>query len=97
LYLYPNGVCSSHHGLEQLSAGNAGWKSAYLPHAIGGSTKRKNGRDFLMLETIKDLGRFILKRKKFVLAPIFLTLLLLGALIVLAQGTAVAPFVYTIF
>jgi hypothetical protein len=50
-----------------------------------------------MLETIKDLGRFILKRKKFVLAPIFLTLLLLGALIVLAQGTAVAPFVYTIF
>jgi len=36
-------------------------------------------------------------RKKFWLAPIFIVMLLLGALIVLTQGTAVAPFVYTLF
>jgi len=36
-------------------------------------------------------------RKKFWLAPIIIVLLLLGALIVFAQGSAVAPFIYTIF
>jgi hypothetical protein len=37
------------------------------------------------------------ERKKFWLAPIFIVLLLLGGLILLAEGTAVAPFIYTIF
>ncbi len=36
-------------------------------------------------------------RKKFWLAPILLMLLLFGGLIVLSQGSAVAPFIYTIF
>jgi hypothetical protein len=36
-------------------------------------------------------------RKKFWLAPIIIVLLLLGGLIMLAEGTAVAPFIYTIF
>jgi len=36
-------------------------------------------------------------RKKFWLAPVILLMLLLGSLIVLAQGSAVAPFVYTLF
>jgi len=36
-------------------------------------------------------------RKKFWLAPIIIVLLLLGVLIVLAEGSAVAPFIYTIF
>ncbi|SVA94133.1 uncharacterized protein METZ01_LOCUS146987 [marine metagenome] len=36
-------------------------------------------------------------RKKFWLAPILIVLLLLGGLILLAEGTAVAPFIYTIF
>jgi hypothetical protein len=36
-------------------------------------------------------------RKKFWLAPIVLVMLLLGGLIVLSQGTAVAPFIYTLF
>ena len=50
-----------------------------------------------MLELAKDLGRFLMQRKKFVLAPIFITLILIGGLIVMAQGSAVAPFIYTIF
>jgi hypothetical protein len=36
-------------------------------------------------------------RKKFWLAPIIILLLLLGALIVLSQGSAIAPFIYTLF
>jgi hypothetical protein len=50
-----------------------------------------------MFELIKDLWDFLRIRKKFWLAPIILVLLLLGALIVLTQGSAVAPFIYTLF
>ena len=50
-----------------------------------------------MLEFLNDLWAFMRERKKFWLAPIFIVLLLLGVLIVLAEGTAVAPFIYTLF
>ena len=50
-----------------------------------------------MTELLKDLWGFMRSRKKFWLAPIILVMLLLGVLIVLAQGSAVAPFVYTLF
>ncbi len=50
-----------------------------------------------MTELLKDLWLFMRERKKFWLAPIIIVMLLLGALIVLAQGSAVAPFVYTLF
>ena len=50
-----------------------------------------------MIDLIKDLWDFMRVRKKFWLAPIIIVLLLLGALIVFAQGSAVAPFIYTIF
>ena len=50
-----------------------------------------------MWDLIKDLARFMSARKKFWLAPILIVLLLLGGLIVLSQGSAVAPFIYTLF
>lgn len=50
-----------------------------------------------MGEFFKDLWDFMKVRKKFWLAPIIIVLLLLGALLVFAQGSAVAPFIYTIF
>lgn len=50
-----------------------------------------------MLELLRDLMVFMRKRKKFWLLPMVLVLLLLGALTVLAQGSAVAPFIYTLF
>ena len=50
-----------------------------------------------MIEFLKDLWDFMRVRKKFWLAPITIVLLLLGVLIVLAEGSAVAPFIYTIF
>ncbi|MGD9385584.1 MAG: DUF5989 family protein [Thioalkalispiraceae bacterium] len=50
-----------------------------------------------MLDLLKDLWGFMKARKKFWLAPIIIIMLLLGALIVLTQGSAVAPFIYTLF
>lgn len=50
-----------------------------------------------MLELIRDLWAFMRERKKFWLAPILIVMLLLGTLIILAQGSAVAPFIYTLF
>jgi hypothetical protein len=44
-----------------------------------------------------ELWEFLKVRKKFWLLPIILVMLLLGALIVLAQGSAIAPFIYTLF
>ena len=49
------------------------------------------------MEFFKDLWDFMRARKKFWLAPIIIVLVLLGGLILLAEGTAVAPFIYTIF
>lgn len=46
---------------------------------------------------IKDLWAFMRVRKKYWLIPIMVMMALLGALIVLAQGSAVAPFIYTLF
>jgi hypothetical protein len=46
---------------------------------------------------ISELWRFLRVRKKFWLLPIFIAMLLLGGLLVLAQGSAVAPFIYTLF
>ena len=50
-----------------------------------------------MFDFIKDLWDFMKERKKFWLAPIIIVMLLLGVLIVVAQGSAVAPFIYTLF
>jgi hypothetical protein len=46
---------------------------------------------------IKEFFQFLMFRKKYWLLPIILVLVLFGGLIILSQGTAVAPFIYTIF
>jgi len=50
-----------------------------------------------MLELLTDLWGFMRQRKKFWLAPIIIIMLLLGALLIFAEGSAVAPFIYTLF
>ena len=50
-----------------------------------------------MIEFFKEFLDFLKVRKKYWLLPILIVLLLFGVLIVLSQGTAVAPFIYTIF
>ena len=46
---------------------------------------------------LKEFVKFLMERKKYWLAPILLFLLIFEALFVVTQGTAVAPFIYTIF
>lgn len=50
-----------------------------------------------MMDLLRDLWGFLRERKKFWLAPILLVLLFMGLLLVFAQGSAVAPFIYTLF
>lgn len=50
-----------------------------------------------MLDLLKDLWAFMRERKKYWLAPIIVLLVLLGALVVLSEGSAIAPFIYTLF
>jgi hypothetical protein len=49
------------------------------------------------MQLVKELWLFMRARKKFWLAPILIIMFLLGGLIVLAQGSAIAPFIYTLF
>ena len=58
---------------------------------------RINEKTILMLSFLKEFLEFIRERKKYWLLPIILVLAIFGILIVLSQGSAVAPFIYTIF
>lgn len=49
------------------------------------------------MSLIKELWAFVRSRKKYWLFPIIVMMVALGALVVLAQGSAVAPFIYTLF
>ena len=50
-----------------------------------------------MIDFLKEFWEFLTERKKYWLIPIIIVLALFGILIVLSQGSAVAPFIYTIF
>ena len=50
-----------------------------------------------MIEFIKEFFEFLRERKKYWLLPIIIVLALFGVLIVLTQGTVIAPFIYTLF
>jgi len=49
------------------------------------------------MDFIKEFWEFLLARKKYWLLPILIVLVLLGGLIILSQGSVLAPFMYTIF
>jgi len=50
-----------------------------------------------MYEFLHELWGFVRERKKFWLLPVIMFLFLLGSLVVLTEGSAVAPFIYTLF
>jgi hypothetical protein len=50
-----------------------------------------------MMSLLRELCLYVRERKKYILAPVLVLMLLLGGLLVLAQGSAVAPFIYTLF
>ena len=52
-------------------------------------------RDFL--ELLKDMYDFLKVRKKYWLAPLIITIVLMGSLIIFTQGSVIAPFIYSIF
>lgn len=49
------------------------------------------------VELLIDIWEFLRVRKKYWLAPLIITIVLIGALLVFTQGTVVAPFIYSIF
>tara|TARA_S200000501_G_C20807770_1_gene736998 strand:+ start:592 stop:753 length:162 start_codon:yes stop_codon:yes gene_type:complete len=49
------------------------------------------------LEILKDIWDYLKVRKKYWLAPLIITTLLMGALLIFTQGSVVAPFIYSIF
>jgi len=49
------------------------------------------------IELIKDIWDFLKVRKKYWLAPLIITIVLMGSLIVFTQGSVLAPFIYSIF
>jgi len=52
-------------------------------------------KDFF--ELIKDVYDFLKVRKKYWLAPLIITIVLMGSLIIFTQGSVIAPFIYSIF
>jgi Family of unknown function (DUF5989) len=50
-----------------------------------------------MIELFKELLAFLKVRKKFWLLPIIVLMFMIGGLLVLAKGSAIAPFIYTLF
>jgi Family of unknown function (DUF5989) len=50
-----------------------------------------------MLSFFREFWSFLRVRKKYWLAPIFIMMVIFGGLIVLTKGSAVAPFIYTLF
>ena len=68
-----------------------------LPNRKQEAISRKPKEALLMIDLISDLWSFMRERKKFWLAPIILLMVLLGGLLVVSQGSAVAPFIYTLF
>jgi hypothetical protein len=49
------------------------------------------------MEFLKELLKFLIARKKLWLSPIIFVMLILGGLLILTQGSVIAPFIYTIF
>ena len=55
------------------------------------------GYQMSKVQVVSELWQFMKENKKYWLAPIVITLVLVGALLALAQGSAIAPFIYTLF
>jgi hypothetical protein len=70
--------------------GQHDWRARVLKH------KQPSG-EMNRLAIIKEFLQFLRERKKWWLAPIVIFLLVLGGLLVLAKGSALAPFIYSLF
>ena len=60
-------------------------------------SREEEGLRMSKAQVVSELWQFMRENKKYWLAPIVITLVLVGALLVLAKGSAIAPFIYTLF
>lgn len=74
-------------------AGSGRWKFLLPPEAVGGSIPCIMGK----MSLLKELFLFLKETKMWWLAPIFIILILLSIFIFLTEGSAVLPFIYTLF
>ncbi len=51
----------------------------------------------MKLRILKEIFEFVMKTKKYWLIPVIIILLLIGIVLVITEGTVVAPFIYTLF
>lgn len=51
----------------------------------------------MKLQILKEIFEFLMEKKKYWIIPIIIILLLIGILVVLSEGSAIAPFIYTLF
>jgi uncharacterized protein DUF5989 len=65
--------------------------------AIRGTTRRCFEELMSKVQVVSELWQFMRENKKYWLAPIVITLVVVGALLVLAKSSAIAPFIYTLF
>lgn len=49
------------------------------------------------MDTLRELWLFLRQRKKYWLVPVLITMLILGLILIFAQGSALSPFIYTLF
>ena len=68
-----------------------------LQRGLNPHLSKINFREILDMEFIREFWAFLRVRKKLWLAPVIIVMLVLGGLIILTEGTVVAPFVYTLF
>jgi len=96
----PIGVLARLAGKDPLRLKlDSGANSYWIPRKPPGPPPDSMINQFkqIAMEMLKELWAFMRTRKKYWLWPIFVMMALLGVLIVLAQGSAVAPFIYTLF
>jgi hypothetical protein len=68
-----------------------------LDRARAGASAGNDERAVLMMDFLVELWRFMRVRKKFWLLPILIMMVVFGGLVVLTEGSAFAPFIYTLF
>lgn len=61
------------------------------------NTEASDSTRLIIMETLSELLRFLGKKKKLWLLPLVIVMLIVGALLALAQGSVLAPFIYTVF
>ena len=81
---------------RRQATGSCGSRPVPRPTACDISSEPEAGLLFVLNFLVEFFG-FMKARRKFWLAPVFMVMALLGALIVFSKGSVVAPFIYTLF